>query len=1030
MRWAPYIPLLLLLAVPARAAGEASIGGVVRDSNGHALADVDVQVQSESTGARWKTRSDDDGRFAVAGIAAGRYKATVRMPGFRTIARVGVEVGADRDVALDFAMELLGLHEVITVVSGNDALDRSNGDSLTLTRDGPGASLPTNGRDLRASFDLLPGVVVTPAAVGDAGQFTANGQRPNSSSFRVDGVSGNTGVGGSILPGSFPGASLPAMTAIGTAEGLASPSTARSVELRTANFAPEFGERPGAVALVTTRSGSNEFHGEFFSQIRDNGWTARDWFANSRGIAYPRPYYRSLGGVFGGPVWRNHTFLFMSAEESRVNFSGLELTAVPSIAARRSAPAALQLVLGSFPLPTGSDLGSGLSEGLFALTRTASLSSYTARIDQALGSHGNFFGRMVHAPSSSESGSFNANSGLFHWDSATFGVTVGGWGGMIHDLRFNYSRSRLWSNMGQEFGGLQLLDLAGLIDLCAGCSIGAAQIFGLSVPGLGQFVQGGLTNPAQDQLELRYTLAKNLARHEFRAGVDYVNQTAWRETASAAVLASSTSLQTLLDGGPVAVKYATMPKSGGTVRMASLFAQDTFRIGERLSLTYGARWELTPPIATDLQLPTVSGLWTGNDWQTVHSGDVSTVAPWPMRFGQVVPRASAAYRPPGSGLVLRAVAGVFYDTALGASVNPINGTPFNSWQLATGATGAGFAGGNPAVPVTLGVAAPDVQAFLGSPPPAMHLPASYQWRVSVEKSAGSRSLVSIAYTGNAGRNLLGNQAYIDPETGVLTRFTTATWNSSVDHAMQVRYAGSLGRNLYLSTAYAWSHSIDDGSQDSSVFLIHPGYRLREARASSSYDVRHSATAALSYRLPRSFHSARIPEALAGWTISGILRARTGFPMDIETAEQGLGRGFDNVGRPDLISGAPVWINDPTLAGGRKLNPAAFRVPLAGKPGTLGRNAIYGNGLAQLDASLRREFPLYRGMSLEVGLNVFNVLNHPAFADPAPFLSSPFFGQSTSMQNLMLGAGGPNTGSPPLFQTGGARSLEFSFRLSF
>jgi len=137
-----------------------------------------------------------------------------------------------------------------------------------------------------------------------------------------------------------------------------------------------------------------------------------------------------------------------------------------------------------------------------------------------------------------------------------------------------------------------------------------------------------------------------------------------------------------------------------------------------------------------------------------------------------------------------------------------------------------------------------------------------------------------------------------------------------------------------------------------------------------------------------------------------------------------------VGRPDLISGAPVWINDPTLAGGRKLNQAAFRVPLAGKPGTLGRNAIYGNGLAQLDASLHREFPLYRGMSLEVGLNVFNVLNHPAFADPAPFLSSPFFGQSTSMQNLMLGAGGPNTGSPPLFQTGGARSLEFSFRLSF
>jgi hypothetical protein len=165
-------------------------------------------------------------------------------------------------------------------------------------------------------------------------------------------------------------------------------------------------------------------------------------------------------------------------------------------------------------------------------------------------------------------------------------------------------------------------------------------------------------------------------------------------------------------------------------------------------------------------------------------------------------------------------------------------------------------------------------------------------------------------------------------------------------------------------------------------------------------------------------------------VSGILRARSGFPIDIMNADPGLGRGFDNVGRPDLVAGVPVWINDPSAAGHRRLNSAAFRVPPIGISGSLGRNVITGNGLAQLDVSVLREFPLYRRVSLEVGVSLFNALNHPAFADPVPYLSNPFFGQSTSMQNLMFGSGTPNTGSPPLFQTGGPRSAELSFRFSF
>lgn len=1015
----------MLIAATLSAADFGSVNGSIQDARGNVLAGAEIQAQNESTGTRWRTLAGKEGNYTLTGLAPGSYRVRVRMNGYRTASRGGVEIGKGKSIQLDFGMEMIALHETITVSSGHDEIDPANGDTLLLTRDSPGAALPNNGRDFRSSFDLMPGVIITPAGVSDAGQFTSQGQRPNSNTFRLDGVSANTGTGGSTLPGSLPGASLPAMNAIGSTENLVSPEATQSVELRTSNFAPEYGERPGSQVLVTTRSGSTEFHGSLSGHGRDNSWTAQDWFANSRGVSYPRSMYGNLSGTFGGPIWRNRTFFFLSGDASAMRDTGMRLTSVPSFEARKNAPDALKTFLQNFPQPIGPDFGNGQAEGLMSMSRYALLTNLSARVDHAIGSNGNLFGRYTRSPSYSSSQQFSITQGVFNWQSATVGFTLGKPEGMIHDVRVNFSRANFNSlPAALPLDATSLFVLAGFLPDPNVSSLRYpiwSSAMALSIPGLGQFTWGDWGATRQDQVETRYSVSLQRGNHQFRGGVDYLHLSPVRKGGGDSTLGIAPSLQSILDGTPIPLQYSSFPRYRSKVNIGSMFVQDTFRIRPSLSIVYGVRWEVTPPVKERFTLSTYPiGLDEEGRQGFVDNFRFAGTTIWPMRYSQLAPRIGIAYRLP-SNFVLRSGTGLFFDTRLGATVNPINGAPFNSW-FSPG--GGGLSNPNPKPP-NMGMT-PDVERYIAGPYPELRLPVSYQWRTSIEKNVYSRGIASIAYLGTLGRNLLGNQMYIDSNTGYLRQFTMQTQSRSNYQAMELRYSGSITRSLYGSLAYTWGHSLDDASQDSSVFLVHPGYQLNEARASSSFDVRQAVTAALSYRIPAT---KRLPWSLTNWTVSGIFRLRTGFPINVVNQEQPMGRNFVNVGRPDLIPGVPVWIDDAKVAGRNRLNSSAFAIPPSGREGTLGRNAVTGRGLQQIDLSLRRDFSIGR-TSLQVGINVFNLLNHPSFADPVPFLASPWFGQSTSMQNLMLGSGSPNSGLPAMFQAGGARSAEFNFRFSF
>jgi hypothetical protein len=135
-------------------------------------------------------------------------------------------------------------------------------------------------------------------------------------------------------------------------------------------------------------------------------------------------------------------------------------------------------------------------------------------------------------------------------------------------------------------------------------------------------------------------------------------------------------------------------------------------------------------------------------------------------------------------------------------------------------------------------------------------------------------------------------------------------------------------------------------------------------------------------------------------------------------------------RPDLVPGVPVYLKDPAVAGGRRINRDAFSVPAELRQGTLAYNALRGFGVSQLDMALRRQFDLGERLKLQFKVEVFNLFNHPNFGNPVNVLSSSSFGQSTQMLGRSLGNGGINGGLSPLYQIGGSRSIQLAVRLQF
>jgi Carboxypeptidase regulatory-like domain/TonB-dependent Receptor Plug Domain len=1029
-----FLILSLLCVTSAMAQSpNATINGIVLDPSGAAIAGAQVVAVNDATGVQNITKTNGEGIYIFPNLPPGHYRIQVSNSGFKTIIKPDIVIHVQDALAINFTLPIGAASEVVTIQGGAPLVNTESGSVGTVIDRQFVGNLPLNGRSFNTLLQLTPGVVIAPSPNnGEPGQFSISGQRTDANNFTIDGVSANFGVSGSLVQSGTGNAQ--AFSVLGGTSSLVSVDALQEFRIETSSFAPEFGRAPGGQVILTTRSGTNDLHGSAFNYFRNTAMDANDWFANSDGLSRAPEHHNDFGGILGGPIVRNRTFFFFSYEGARLDLPQTSSTEVPSEYARSVAPPALAPFLDAYPQPNDQTILPGVYTALFTgnYANRASLNATSVRIDHTLNDRFSIFGRYNYAPSDAETrggtsiSPSSVSSTALNTQTLTVGVSMLLNNQTSNVLRGNYSAQTFFQDYSIDaFAGAVPPDESALLS-----GLPASETYAYFFPfDTALAIAGRYGQNQTRQMNFVDDFSATLGQHQLKFGGDYRGIFLDADTPNHKLFETSPNVATFLAAGKVSLESETTVPSRILSHALSLYGQDTWKIRPRVTVTYGIRWELSPP-------PSALGNTRLASWENVNSpAEIALApagtAPWHTTYSNFAPRFGIAYGlDRGSTFVIRAGGGIFYDLSAGSSAQLAVEFPN---LVAASYTGVSVpvqsvAGYLPAI--SLQPPFPIVNAVT----PDLKLPRSYQWNVALEKSFGQKQTVSLTYVGQAGRDLFRTEALFQPNQNFESEFVLETNDAFSNYdALQLQFRKTLSSRVQALLNYTWSHSLDNISNDAVSGLSNTVISGANDYASSGFDVRQSFSGAVSYEIPGVSRRGTLSALTRDWSADSVIVARTGFPFNAAVYSSSPDPGGYVASRPDLVSGQPFYlygaqcvaILGSPCAGGKGLNPAAFSVPSSVRQGTEGRNDIPGFGLAQVDLSIARKFPITERLNLQFRADAFNALNHPNFSNPQALIGfGSYYLQSQHMLNQGLG------GLNPLFQEGGPRSLQLSLKLLF
>ncbi len=467
------------------------------------------------------------------------------------------------------------------------------------------------------------------------------------------------------------------------------------------------------------------------------------------------------------------------------------------------------------------------------------------------------------------------------------------------------------------------------------------------------------------------------------------------------------------------------------------YVQDAWQATRDLTLTYGLRWEFYPPAT-----PRATGGFSqynpaDNTLQVAGYGAIPKDLGLRVNYRDFQPRIGVAYRA-GSKAVARAGFGIsntpFQDNNYAFNYPVRQNVSYNqpnSYAPAPAGLSTGFPPAPaPAIPAS-GILPAPLASQWNVVNPQYKDPTVLSWNLTVEDDLGHGWVGTVAYVGNAGRQIPayynlnaglipgagnnGQPEYLAFKRTAVTNLMGKGTNSNYN-GLQARLNHRFANGISSTSSYAYQKGLGFISTTNGLGSFN--FYLDPARdyAPLNWDRRHTFTQSFVYELPfgraKPFLQTGIGAvALGGWQVSGVLSAETGTPLFITASASQL-NAPGNTQVPNLI--APFRRIKSVGPGRQWFDRNSFAAPRGAVLGNLGKNVYSGPGFTTFDATLSRVISLNERLNLQLRADGFNALNHPAFANPTVDSTSQSFGQVTN--TLTAGQG--------------ARVLQFAGTLNF